>query len=277
VKSESLSQALCLRSLPYRETDCLVSYYTPTHGRVDAVVAGAKRPNAKLTGATLPLNLIQLTLLQGKSPLQKVVSYQSLEGFHALRLQFEGLSLALAWLEFLYRYPDHSPEVTEGIWLRTLKGLYQLEDGASRPVSPDASLGTRERAYWVLWWFDTLAFLGYSPETAQCVLSQEPLPPHRVQLFSVALGGPVHPEAQTQLEPSLRQALLPVSGKTLDWLSSLSSLDAWKPQMTLEEALPEADTVHRAFRFITHYVREKLHCPFSALDWLQQSPSLPSV
>ncbi|MGB0663900.1 MAG: DNA repair protein RecO [Pontibacterium sp.] len=65
-----------IHTRPYRDTSMLVDFFTIEHGRVSAVVRGARRPNAKLRAFLQPFTPLVLSW-QGRGELKTIITLES--------------------------------------------------------------------------------------------------------------------------------------------------------------------------------------------------------
>src|SRR5581483_4451126 len=93
---------LVLHRLNLGETDKILTLYTREHGKLSAVVKGARRPTSRLSGATELFTLSRLLLATGKS-LDIVTQCEIRETFPRLRADLDLLARATYFCELLDR------------------------------------------------------------------------------------------------------------------------------------------------------------------------------
>lgn len=92
--------AYVLHSRPYRDTSLIVDFFTLEHGRVSAVVQGARRPGSRLRGAVQPFVPVQLAW-RGRNELKTLTSAEAVSAM--LFLQGDALLCGMYVNELLQR------------------------------------------------------------------------------------------------------------------------------------------------------------------------------
>jgi len=104
--SEFSDQAILLRSMPYRETSCILHLLSAKHGRISLLARGVRKQKSPFRADLAPLYLLQLTWKQGKSDLGYLQSIQRLQALVAEAQYLEGL----AFNSLVYQlFPAHQP------------------------------------------------------------------------------------------------------------------------------------------------------------------------
>lgn len=172
------TEAIVLRQRPLGDADRICVLFSPTHGRVEAVAKGVRKPLSKMSGHVEPLSRGQFGLAQGRS-LFVVTDAQTLDSWPSLHDDVQRMTEALAMAELVDRSTD--ADVSSG-------SLYQLLrhslDALARTPSPPA----------IRWWF-TLRFFdqqGYRPELEACVRCRADVGPES-NGYSAVDGGVVCP------------------------------------------------------------------------------------
>lgn len=266
----SLTQrAFVLRALDYKEADRLVSYWTPEQGRLDAVVAGAKRHGSKLAGAAQPLQVCDVHYLAGKSSLVKVVQYHGVQSFWGVHANLCSLSAGLALAELIYHQSEALEEQARELYSLLLESFTLLDTLGQQADTEEPAItvwlvGCLLRVFLMLGlmpdWLPESQLSGREVEEAYTTLP-----------FVVSLGGVIHPDELDQLEPSARQQLIRVSRPTITWLAqAVETLDhPLEDWLNETQAQASPDTQQRALRLLFHLVKEALHRPLQgeALFW----------
>ena len=71
------SEAIILRTYPFRETDRIVVAYTRKYGKVRGVARGSRRTRSRFSGRLEPLSWVELVAFEGRS--QELVSIDKVE------------------------------------------------------------------------------------------------------------------------------------------------------------------------------------------------------
>ncbi len=72
--SQFRTKGILLRRVDYGEADRIVTFLTPTHGKVGAMVKGARKVKSKLAGGIELFSVSDITLLQGRKNLDQLIS-----------------------------------------------------------------------------------------------------------------------------------------------------------------------------------------------------------
>jgi DNA repair protein RecO (recombination protein O) len=170
------TEAIILKKGELRETDSILTLYTPHLGKFKAVAKGVCRPESKLRGHVEPLTHSKLLLARSQN-LDIVTQGQTIHSFLPLHNELGRISYALYAAELVDRF---TPE-GEGdypifeLLLNTLNWLCQPDEGQI-PLR-----------YFEL---HLLEHLGYRPQLQRCVSCNSPLRP-TTNFFSLSGGGAV--------------------------------------------------------------------------------------
>lgn len=116
--------ALVIRRSDYSDYDRMVTLFSPTHGRIDAIARGCRRPKSPLLNACEPFTSGEFQLYQ-KGERFTLEQCQISESFYELRTDYDRLQHGVYWLKLL----DASvmPDVPmENLFLITLQALAHL-------------------------------------------------------------------------------------------------------------------------------------------------------
>ncbi|MBR4458377.1 MAG: DNA repair protein RecO [Clostridia bacterium] len=86
--------AIVVRYANYRENDRMLTLFSPTHGLVEAVARGCRRPKSKLLSASELFALGEYELFE-KNGRHTVTGFTLTENFYALRSDWERLSVGV--------------------------------------------------------------------------------------------------------------------------------------------------------------------------------------
>jgi DNA repair protein RecO (recombination protein O) len=165
--------AIVLRQRKIGDADKVLTLYTATLGKVDAVARGVRKARSRLAGAVEPLTHATFQLAQGKT-LDVVTQVDTIEQFPALRDDLDRVSRALYASELLDRFTEPR-EASFPLYRLLLDTLRRIE------TRPD--IDTPLRFYEM----SVLDALGYRPELEECVRCRSPLGP--VTNYWTAAGG----------------------------------------------------------------------------------------
>jgi DNA repair protein RecO (recombination protein O) len=150
------TSAIVLKLRDLSEKDRIVTFLSPTLGRFDAVVKGAKKITGKSMGKIEPLNYVQMLLAKGKN-LDIVTQTHLISGFPYIRQDLARTTSSIYMLDMILR--NIAEDDKEIRVFKLLKNcLYLIENG----VYP--SLVNRA--------FDMklITLLGYQPVLEKCAL-----------------------------------------------------------------------------------------------------------
>ncbi len=171
--------AIVLRQRRLGEADKIITLFTPNLGKIDAVAKGVRRTRSKVAGHVEPLTYTAFLVARGRE-LDIITQAQSIEAFSELREDLERTSRGLYAAELVDRF---TPERQENfqvfrLLLETLRRLTM-----------------EERLDITLRYFEMrlLGYLGYQPQTKECVLCSGTLTPV-VNGWSAEAGGVLCPE-----------------------------------------------------------------------------------
>lgn len=191
--------ALIIKRRDFGEADRLLTVLTPSHGKMDVIAKGARKPSSTKTGHVELFTRAELLIHRGRE-LHIATQAVMQESYLPLREDLTRGAYASYAAELLDRFTLEGDD--------ELGGLYALLDAALKHISfdDDPRLAVR---YYELHLLDQV---GFRPELQECVFTHEPLQP-RDQFFSVAEGGVVSPEAARHTT-----ALTPITVNTLKLL-----------------------------------------------------------
>ncbi len=228
--------AIVLRHRKLGEADKILTLFTPSYGKLDAVAKGVRRPTSKLAGHVEPLTYSTFLLAQGRE-LDIVTQAETLEPLTPLREDIERVGPGIYAAELVERFtPDRQESHSLfGLLLETLRRL-----------------ATRDDQDLVLRYFEMhlLDELGYRPQLDHCVSCEAPLEP-TLNFWSAAAGGVLCPTCAAH-EPLARDLSLACL-KVLRLLQRSSFADA--ERLRIKPAL--AQELERHLRELIRYVLER--------------------
>ena len=171
------TNAIVLRHAPYRENDRMLTLFSPTMGRVDALCRGCRRQRSPLMACSELFCAGEYVLYRSGERLG-VQSCQVQDSFYPLREAVDRLTHGVMYLELCEAAVQPGQE-SERLFLFLLRTLAHLSYGAASP----------ERISTVFL-AGFLSLTGFRPEVRGCVRCGCVLPqPGRQAAFSPEAGG----------------------------------------------------------------------------------------
>lgn len=168
------TEAIVLGRLDYGETDRILVVFTPTMGKLDLIVKGARKAQSRLgPGLDLFANA-NLELARGRE-LDVVRSVETVRRFDRLRTDLDAYGHASYYAELVRAFTEPREEHRE-IYELLVRSLILMNEGL------DVWMITRHFE------MALLATLGYRPELFECVSCHRPIEA-RVNAFSSSMGG----------------------------------------------------------------------------------------
>lgn len=121
---EVKTDAIVLRAIDYKESDRLLTLFTPLRGKVTAGIRGVRKPKAKLNFASQPFCFAEYVLTE-KGGRYTVTSAYLYDGFFALRSDIVRYYAACAMLEICDALAMEE-ENCEGTFIALIEGLKNL-------------------------------------------------------------------------------------------------------------------------------------------------------
>ena len=187
------SEALILRSYPFREADLVVSFFARDRGKLRGVARGVRRPKSRFGSSLERLAHSRLFYMQKDTlELVRLDRAELLAPPALLRADYPtsaALDLIAETAERLL--PAHEPSDAHFRLLTVVVEEFRrgIRGQAEKGVTPDGGLaGWAQRAllYYLLW---AVRLGGWLPALDRCIVSGEPLPPDRTVYFSRSLPG----------------------------------------------------------------------------------------
>lgn len=169
------SEAIILRTYPFREADLLVTFFTRDGGKVRGVARSAKKSKRRFGGALEPLTYVRAFYdLRERQELVRLDACEVLESPLATNVSY-ARAVALAHIAELLDelLPDH--EANDAIFRLTLSVLHALQaSDIWMPVT-----------YFELW---LTRLVGFLPEITECIVCGRPLNSSRAYFHALADG-----------------------------------------------------------------------------------------
>ena len=187
------SEALILRSYPFREADLVVSFFARDRGKLRGIARGVRRPKSRFGSSLERLAHSRLFYVQ-KDTLELVrLDRAELLGPPALLRADYPTSVALDLIaETAERLlPEHEPSDAHFRLLKIVveefrRGILEQSRGGGPADGKIADRAQRALLYYLLW---AVRLGGWLPALDRCIVSGEPLPPDGTVYFSRSRPG----------------------------------------------------------------------------------------
>lgn len=168
------TEAIVLRARDYSEADTIITLYTFTRGKVQAIAKGSRKTKSRKRGGVQPFTYGNFMLYQGRS-LDTVSQCEPKESFSHLREDLVKLAYSTYIAELVESFTVEG-EPNEQVFLLLLTTLHlMLKDN---PALLTKALELR-----------LLNILGYCPQLQGCVQCHKPVELGTKLKFSAGLGG----------------------------------------------------------------------------------------
>lgn len=156
------TNAIVVRRADYRENDRMITLFSPTLGRIDALCRGCRRQKSPLMAASEVFCAGEYVLYQSREH-TTVVSCQVQDTYYALRGDYERLSHGMYCLELCAAAIQPAQE-NERLFLLLLKTLAHLCYGDAQP--------RRVTSVFVM---GMVSLLGFRPQVGRCAKCGTPV------------------------------------------------------------------------------------------------------
>ena len=193
------AEAVVLRHSDFGEADRLLTLYTREHGKVRAIVKGARKIASRKAGHLEPFTRVKLQLAKGRD-LLIVTQAETIDAYPSLREDLTLTGYAAYVLELLDRFvPDEET---------ALPSLFRLLTETLSRLATDSIPWLTIRSYEMR----LLDLLGFRPRLFECANCETEILAED-QFFSAALGGAICPRCGQGLP-----GLCPISMDALKYL-----------------------------------------------------------
>ncbi|MDK2820889.1 MAG: repair protein RecO [Clostridia bacterium] len=168
------TEGIVIKKKDYQEADQLLTILTPTHGKVDAIVKGVRKPRSKLRSGTQQLCLSRFLMYAGKS-LMTITQCEVKSIFAPLRQDLTLLAYAYYFLEITDSIVMPG-QVTRSIFFLLKNGLEMLTE--TEPVIVARAFEAR-----------ALKILGLEPCLEVCVVCGSSLENNKRIALAPNIGG----------------------------------------------------------------------------------------
>ena len=172
------THAIVVRRADYRENDRMITLFSPTMGRIDALCRGCRRQKSPLMAASELFCAGEYVLYQTHDR-ATVVSCQVSDTYYALRSDYEKLSHGMYMLELCGAAIQPGQE-NERLFMLLLRSLAHLCYGEAAP-----------RRITAVFLMGMTSLLGFRPQVGRCALCGRPIEEGQEDAF-VAAFSPEH-------------------------------------------------------------------------------------
>ena len=176
--SQLVTNAIVVRRADYRENDRMITLFSPTLGRIDALCRGCRRQKSPLLAASELFCCGEYVLYQAGER-TTVVSCAVTDTYYALRSDYARLSHGVYCLELCAAAVQPAQE-NERLFLLLLKTLAHLCYGEAEP-----------RRVTAVFLMGMTSLLGFRPQVGRCALCSRPIEEGQEDAF-VAAFSPEH-------------------------------------------------------------------------------------
>jgi len=226
------TDALLLRSHPYRDADRIVTLLTADLGKVSAVARSARSSRRRFGGTLEPFVHFRATLVRGRSELYSLRTAEPIRAFAHIVANLGCVDAAAAGLVFVRELsPSDHPE--PGMFAAALRWLTWLDH------RDDPS-----RATLLLFVTHLLATLGTAPRLTSCGRCGRPAPALKAARFDAALGALVCRECGGASHALSARARAFWLSAFEDWLAAAQAPPSAVDVAQVREALAAFITAH---------------------------------
>ncbi|MGB9591954.1 MAG: DNA repair protein RecO, partial [Candidatus Kryptoniota bacterium] len=204
------TEAVVLRTLNFRDSSKIVTFYTRRYGKMTALARGARNPKNKFGSLLQPLNYLQIVIYRRENrQMQYLSGCEFIRFFKTITTDFEKLSVGMAILEVVDK-TSHDEEENESLFLLITETLSAIDEPSSYPINALIHFGLR-----------LSSILGYSPEFSFCLICRKEIDFSKSSKISYAIerGGPICNNCSRQFRSSFQLSL-----EALEVLKSYSGI-----------------------------------------------------
>ncbi len=148
--------AFVTRSMDWRETSKIITFFTRDEGRIDVIVKGARKKNSDYLGIIETLNLVEAVVYFSPNRELQILGKASLEdSFHRLRSDLRKTAYAYSIIELINVFFTHAD--SEPVFFDFLNYIIKF-------------IETEEKTEIAFWYFilKLTSFLGFRPQFNKC-------------------------------------------------------------------------------------------------------------
>ena len=126
------TKGIILRRTDYGETDRIIVFLTPDHGKVSAMAKGVRKPKSKLAGGIELFSVSSITFMQGKSNLHQLISTRLDTHFGAILKDYDFVEFGYKAITLVNRITE---DEAEGVYFDMLHDLFKELDAQRLPLA----------------------------------------------------------------------------------------------------------------------------------------------
>lgn len=241
------TSALILKRRDFGEADRLLTVLSPTHGKLDVIAKGARKPISTKTGHVELFTSADMLISKGRD-LDIMTQVEMTNPFLHLREDLRAGAYANYIAELVDKFTFDGDQHLQPLYQLTYDTFQRLCD------DPDPRLVVR---YFEIHMLDVV---GFRPELNECVITHQTIIAQD-QFFSHADGGVVCPNAQ-----HLTTGLIPV---TMDGLKLLRHLQR-SPYKLVRDLRIAPKIHHEVERLLLGYIGYLLEQRLESLDFIRR-------
>lgn len=151
------TEAIVLKSMNYRDTSKIVTFYTRSFGKLKGIAKGARQMRSKFGGALEPLSQVALVFYRKEQrELHLISQCDSVTTYKNIPTDLDRMSVALSVLELVNQL-SHDEEANERLFSLIVDTLNAVENSAKNPINLFYAFELR-----------CAAILGFSPDFGHC-------------------------------------------------------------------------------------------------------------
>jgi DNA repair protein RecO len=127
-RDQIITQGIVLRRTNFREADRILTFLTPTHGKVSVIAKGVRRQRSKLAGGVELLSVSDIAVLPGRGDLGTLTSARLVEHYGNIVQDIGRTTLAYDLLKRVNRLTEDA--AGEEYFLILQRGLAGLNDAS---------------------------------------------------------------------------------------------------------------------------------------------------
>jgi DNA repair protein RecO (recombination protein O) len=233
------TEAVVLRTLNFRDSSKIVTFYTREYGKMTALAKGARNPKSKFGSLLQPLNYLQIVIYRRENrQMQYLSGCEFVRFFKTITANFEKLYVGMAILEIVDK-TSHDEEENESLFSLITETLSAIDEPSSYPINALIHFGLK-----------LSSILGYNPEFSSCLICRKEIDFSKSNSFFYVLerGGPLCNNCSTKFHGSFQ-----LSSSALRMLSNYSKIqpsDAAKTQIQVEL---QRELLHFVIVYLKHH------------------------
>lgn len=176
------TEAIVLKSVNYRDTSKIVTFYTRRYGKMSAIAKGARNPKSRFGSLFQPLNYLQIVFYRRENrALQYVSSSDFVKYFKSLTADVHRFSVSMSLIEIVNRVM-HDEEENEPVFSLLVNSLDILDDRETSPHNVFVHFGLH-----------LAVDLGFTPNFESCLICRKviDLEKERRICYVIEKGGPL--------------------------------------------------------------------------------------